>query len=271
MSKSETVATQKEFITLEVSQVGFVVYGLGGGANKCVFHGVKLMKYLEGLWEKMWNLKKELNTMWVVLDKKNSDNPINRGIIEKFLYVGAWAYALSVELKPFSEDCRHGPTDPLGHIFLQRLEEIFTKCFIAVHMYGNMDESIVGRRGIFTDFELNGGINVNNGTTGYGFEYSILIYFLAHFAPNERTPIVYQKYAEFMEELSKLIETCYPKCSAAFSVEINRLIQSRDRGFGSKEITSPAKDILLAKLAGIASRHLSLGKSQKDLVEQKVA
>ena len=115
---------QKSFIMFPPQGPGFAVYGIGPGANKCSYRGQSLMEFLKTLWGKLWKIKARLNKQWDKLDKINLDNPKNKSIIDEFLRVGTWAYALCLELQPFEADCRYGPTYPLREMYIKKLEEI---------------------------------------------------------------------------------------------------------------------------------------------------
>ena len=251
--KSESV--KREFITLEVSQVGFVVYGIGPGANKCSFHGQPLPQFLDSLWRKMAVLKVELNQSWDKLDKQNRHNPQNMFIIEKFIGVGFAAYSLAVDLASFAPHCMYGPTDPLRHIFIQRLEEIFTKCFSAAHMFGDLEESVAGLRGLLTDFEVNGGIDHKTGNAGSGLNVSVYLYYVAHFWQEAREPICYQRFGELIEAITLMINTRYPKAAEAFAASIVGLLESSAHGFANK-FTSEPKAALLEKLSSLVDQLL---------------
>lgn len=249
MNTISKTAEKQEFITLEVSQIGFVVYGIGPGAKNYTYRGEVLMDFLENLWKKMWGLKDELNKAWDSLDKKNPESPKNLPFIKKILAVGWWAYALAVELKPFTKASVDG--HPLRRMFLERLEEIFTKCFAAAHLYGLPDESIVGLRGLLTDFEVNGGIDQKTGKEGCGFGTSLLIYYIAYFASTNRKPLAYERFGELMEALAALIANRYPRVSPRFVEHLTCLVEETNFGFGSKEVQSEAKTQMLEKLAGL--------------------
>lgn len=236
------------FITLNVPVHGFVVYGYGGGVNKCVYRGKPLLPFLQELEKQFPTLRDTLNQAHDSLDKVNPANPENQGKINKLLLTGAWAYALVRELQPFQKACLHGPTDPLRHFILLRLEEIYTKCFGAAHMYGATEDGLLGLHGLLTDFEANGGVDTTCGGVGVGFNVSMSDYFLAYFAPTDREAIVYQRFGELIEALTQMIVNRYPKVVPTFSAHINHLIIDENLGFASTKFTSEAKTALIEKL-----------------------
>ncbi len=113
---------KREFVSLKVPQFGFVVYGIGAGVNECWYRGKPLSGFLDELWLRFPKIKTELNELWSGLDKQSLDNPANRTKISRLLEVGFWAYALACEMRPFQSACVHGPTDPLHHFYIRRLE-----------------------------------------------------------------------------------------------------------------------------------------------------
>ncbi|MEN9613841.1 MAG: hypothetical protein RLZZ347_148 [Candidatus Parcubacteria bacterium] len=239
---------EKTFITLAVPMHGFVVYGYGGGVNGCVYRGKPLLPFLQRLEEDFPKLRDTLNETHDSLDKIRPENPENQAKIHKLLLTGAWAYALTLELQPFQKACLHGPTNPLRHFILLRLEEIYTKCFAAAHMYGAPDESLIGLHGLLTDFEVNGGINTLNGDVGSGFHTSVHDYFMAYFAPNSREAIVYERFGELIHAITEIITTQYPKVVTALGAHINHLIVDEHLGFASSKFTSDTKTALIEKL-----------------------
>lgn len=241
----------KELVTLEVNYVGLVVYGIGAGAEKCSFRGEILADFLQKLWDKMFTLKDNLNKSWEKLDRNNPNHPENRAIMQEFLSTGAWAFALCMELAPFAPHCLHGPTNPLQMMFLRRLEEIFTKCFAAAHMYGNPDESMVALQGLVTDFETNGGINLKTGEAGTNLHWSIFVYFLAYFVPNNLEQVTYERFGELVGAIAARVASEYPEASEKLGLEIANLLSNTEQGFGRKHITSPAKTAMIEKLEGV--------------------
>jgi hypothetical protein len=262
-NKIKTDAKPGEFITLDVSTVGFVVYGIGAGAKHCTFQEEGLPKFLERLWVKMWALKETLNKSWKKLDKENLQNRVNGKIIREYLEVATWAYAISVELGPFEKACVDGPTNPLRHIYIRRLEEIFTNCFAVANIYGSPEQSMVGLRGLLTDFESNGGIDVKTGGTGFGFDISLWMYYTAYFRVTNRSPLAYERFGELIEALSKLINKHYPKVSVVLAKEIEGRLNCPNHGFGDPTITSPAKTAMILKLQGISEGLLASDKQAK--------
>lgn len=249
MKDTANAVSKKELITLEVSKIGFVVYGIGSGANHVSYRGKILMDFLNELMARMVAVKDELNQAWDSLDRSDLGDPRNLPIIQKFLATGSWAYALTLELQPFTKDCIDGPTDPLRKMFIERLEEIYTKCFAMAHLFGLPDESMVGLQGILTDFEVNGGINHETNEEGAGFSLSLLLYFIAYFYATDREPILYQRFGEAMEAIETRMVARYPATALVFAKHISRLIKETPFGFGSKEIQSEAKTKMLEKLA----------------------
>lgn len=252
-----------ELITLEVSEIGFVVYGIGPGARGCTFEDEPLLTYLDRVWKKMWRLKTVLNQSWQKLDRENLNSRKNRAIIGRYLSVAAWALALARELGPFQKACLHGPTNPLRSIIIVRLEEIFTKCFVAAHIYGNTDERVIARTGLLTDFEVNGGVNHKTGGVGEGFGLSISDYYLAHFAPNGREPIIYERFGDLIARVGDLIANFYPNLAVSFVREIKYLLESPDRGFGNPKVTSLAKSAMMDDFSKLIDRMLKVTVPQR--------
>lgn len=253
----------REFITLEVLTIGFVVYGIGPGARNCNYRGEPLTDFLKVLWEKLWDLKDKLNEDWRSLDRSNLENPANRPIIQRFLQTGAWAYALAVELTPFSKACVDGPTNPLYHIFIRRLEEIFTKCFAATHLCGSPDESMVGLRGLLTDFEANGGIDHETGVEGSGFYHSLLMYYVAYFNPTNREAVVYDRFGDLLESIASMATEKYPKVMPAFQKHVGDLLIESQPGFASQEFRSEAKTSLIERLSSLQKSPCGVQESEK--------
>jgi hypothetical protein len=239
---------KEEFVTLEVSQMGFVIRGIGPGAHKCTYRGEPLVDFLEKLWKKFAPLKNKLNTAWDSLDKTDSKNPANAEHIQTIMAAGSWAFALILELQPFTRKCLYGPTDPLRSLYILRLEEICTKCFAAAHLYGQPDESMVGLRGLLIDFETNGGINLKTGEKGCGFDTSIRTYFVAYFAHTSREAIIYERFGDLLEAIGMQIKEQYPKVGAPFEAELGRMLQEGNHGFAGKEFQSEAKTGLIKRI-----------------------
>ncbi len=249
----KNTSKKREFITLEVSTIGFVVYGLGAGAKDCIYRGKPLPEFLERLFKRLVALKTVLNKIWSSLDKEDPENRCNRAGIRKILATAAWAYATILEIQHFAERCVDGPTNPLRHFWLTRLEEIYTKCFAAAHLYGSPDERMVGLCGLLTDFEVNGGIDHKTHGEGRGFDGSLMTYYCAYFSFTNREPFVYERFGELMEAIASLIVSRYPKVAESFGEYIARRIEDTPYGFGSKEVQSPAKTIMLEKLEVLKS------------------
>jgi hypothetical protein len=221
------------------------------------FRGVPLPEALDQIHEQLLAYPASLNEAWAKLNKDVDSNPANRPLIGQFLTVAAWAYALSVELSPHTEACQDGPTNPLSHMFIGPLEQIFTNCFAAAHMFGTKDESMVGLRGLLTDFHTNGGIELRTGTKGPGFERSFRLYFEAYFCTIERHPNAYNCFGELLREIGSLVSEKYPRVAPRLMGHIDSLVSQQIGGFATPGITSPAKTAMLKVLArtkGLLSR-----------------
>jgi len=240
--------TDREFISLEVHQVGFVVYGLGAGARDAVYRGAPLVPFLDELWKRFGREKNELNALYLKLDKENQHARSNQRIIQRFLLTAQWAYALAVDLNPFQKQCFDGPTNPLRFFYIQRLEEIFTRCFAAAHCYGAPDESMAGLRGLLTDFEVNGGIDGKTGEEGDGFYLSFLMYYRGYFVPAERRPVAYERFGELLDAVATLVQEHYPKVVPRFRRHLTELLTEENHGFASTAIRSQAKTTLIQKI-----------------------
>jgi hypothetical protein len=77
---------------------------------------------------------------------------------------------------------------------------------------------------------------------------TVYLHFVAYFYGESREPHKYQKFAEWVVALAELVNK-YPACAPALGEKFRELIISRDSGFGSNKITSPAKDELRRILA----------------------
>jgi hypothetical protein len=199
----------------------------------------------------MMATKDRLNVLFARLDKTDSKNSDTHTCVEECLKTGWWALSLVMELAPFQSKCAHGPTNPLRFFFLQRLEEILTKCFTAAYMFGNADQQMVGLRGLVTDFQSNGGVNLQTGEPGAGLYHSLCMYFDAHFWPNDREAFVYEKFGDLVCELGNLVRHQHPKCKMAFSEVVRRMLGHQ---FGRKDITSAPKTLMVAKLNSLSAQ-----------------
>ncbi len=240
--------SEKEFITFEGSQIGFVTYGLGGGAWRVHYRGEALADFLKQLEPKMLALQKELNETWKWIDTERLENPANRLTMQKILATGSWAYALTLDMIPFQEHCLDGPTNPLRFYFIQRLEEIYLQCFSTAHVYGNPDESMIGLRGLLTDFEHNGGIDKKTGGPGAGFNSTILRCFQGHFWPATYAPLMYQRFGELVDKIGTALISDYPKTSLSLYNLITSMMTAEHGGFASTTIRSEAKSQMLERL-----------------------
>jgi hypothetical protein len=237
-----------ELITLKNSALGFVVYGIGGGASRYQYRERTLAKFLEQLMVKMFELKDELNSHWHLLNLAAPGSKENVSHIDKFLLAAAWAYALVRELQPLAHVCVDGPTDPLKTLYIHRLEELYIKSYAIVHMFGDERQSMTALQGLLIDFEINGGIDLD-GSPGHGFVQSITDYWIGYFFQECRGPIVYQRYGELMSALTDMVSTHYPKCLEPLAMEIRDLLDPDKPGFASQSITSPAKSELIGLLS----------------------
>lgn len=263
MPKKQSDRTPQELITLEVRQCGFVVYGLGAGANKCSFQGEPLLVFLEKIMKKMFTLKTELNRNFRKLKKDDLSDLRNRTIIKRYLEVGSWAYAVAVNLRPFAFFCKDGPTNPLYFFYIQRLEEIFTKCFAVAHIFGLPDERIAGEQGLLTDFALNGGVELETGKIGWGFNTSILVYYIAYFNTTiGRHPLTYERFGELITSITRFVENHYPKIILPLAKQIKDFLENEAPGFANKKITSPAKLSMVEKLTKIKNRLVEVASEQ---------
>ncbi|MDR3558069.1 MAG: hypothetical protein P4L61_00910 [Candidatus Pacebacteria bacterium] len=256
MSKPATHSAAGEdrlLITLRISNIGWQIRGLGPGAYdpKNVVQGKKFIDFLEELKSKMLRAQATLNQKWKTFDTENQSNPSNIATVETCLRHATRAFATTLELVPYCEACCYGPTNPLYVEYIQRLEEIFTKCFTVAWMYGNPEQSMIGLHGLITDFQVNGGVDMKNGERGNGMYRSLCEYHRAHFEPNDRRPLVYQKYAEMIRRLSETVKRYYPQCYAPLAESI-RMVTFAGQCF-SQEIASPAKSSALEGLATIAN------------------
>jgi len=242
---------KKKFVNLSLPQYGPQIRGYGGNAYRIRHRGEVLVNFLDQLRKRIEKLGEELNHSWETLDKSNLENPANRRLIQGMLMAGSWAYAQTQEIQDYAEDCAYGVTNPLQDIIVGPLEKIYTKCFAAADLFGLPDESMIGRRGLLTDFEINGGIDNKSGDTGPGFYQSLIDYYLAYFEQYNLQPIAYQKFGELMLDITALIKDRYPKAMPALVEKILSMMEKPDYGFGTKEITSPAKTELLLKLGEI--------------------
>ena len=244
------VGEARLLITLQISHIGSQIRGLGHGAydSKNTVQGKQLNVFLEELQKKMLLAKKTLNKKWEAFDKDNLLNPANISTVETCLHHAARAFALTLELNQYRGVCVYGPTDPLYVIYIQRLEEIFTKCFTAAWIYGNPEQIMVGLHGLITDFQINGGVDTKTGEEGSGMLTSLNAYLRACFEPNVREPIAYQKFAELVQKLARTVKQHHPKCCAPLADDIRVIIK---QGF-SHDFTSLPKTTALQKLANIA-------------------
>ncbi len=241
---------KREFITLHVEQTGFLVYTMGPGTSMCMFYKQPLDKYLDRLRKKMFDIKCRLNTLWDLMDKENPDHPCTVKLVELCLKTGWWALSLAMELEPFQERCRYGSTNPLRFLFIRHLEEVFTKCFTTAWIFGNTEQQAIGLRGLITDFQSNGGVHLVTGEPGNGLRTTLFSHYNAHFAPNDREKFVYEKFLDLMVTLATIVEEQHPKCRIEFARAISFMIQNH---FGQKDITSPAKTVMLQRLVSLAN------------------
>jgi len=258
---NSSVGEARLLITLKISHIGWQIRGLGPGAYdpKNVVQDKKLIDFLNELQGKMLLTQKTLNKRWKVFDKNNLFCSANSATIETCLRHAARAFATTLELHPYCDVCRYGPTDPLYVVYIQRLEEIFTKCFTVAWMYGNPEQSMVGLCGLLTDFQINGGVDMKDGGEGGGMAVSLYAYHRAHFEPNNREPIVYQKFTEMLRKLSETVKRSYPKCRIPLAGSIGRMISGPC--FNRTDITSPTKTEALQCLADIVDDLASPGKA----------
>lgn len=245
-------AQKFELIRLQPpTTAGFVVYGFGPGIKKCEFRGQKLEEVVALVQEKMVRFKNELNPLWDELDKGNPDNPKNHGIAGKFLEAGNWALTYAMELSPFVDACRHGPTSPLRSHVIGLLDELCTKGFAVAHMYGDFDTRLLALRGLLTDFHLNGGVMLEQGGAGTGFYNSFNMYDRAYFSDTVVRNHSYNRFGELVAEIVKLRHT-YPKLSFPFRTRMLAFIKDpRENGGFVSEYSSPEKTAMLAGFQNI--------------------
>lgn len=251
---------QEEFITLNVEQSGFVVYGMGPGTKSCVFRGELLEKFLEQVGKQFSSRKDSANQAWSKIDTLNPNNTRNKVQVRKLLEHAHWACAVCVALQPYAIKCIDGPTDPLRHFYLNRLDEIYTKCFAASHCYGTPNQRLVGLHGLLTDFEFNGGINSQKKETGDGFYSSLAWYFKSYFPPEKYIPRSYVAYGEFALALSDLAQH-YPFIARPLGKEfLSYLIPNTNFGFSAK-VTCQEKLDLKVKLEKLGMELMNLQKA----------
>lgn len=244
-------AKKFELINLQPPMYGFVVYGFGSGISKCVLRGQKLEETVALVQVKMHEFKDSLNSLWHELDKDNPDNPDNHRIAGKFLEAGNWALVYAMELSPFVDACRHGPTSPLRSHVINLLDELSTKGFAVAHMYGDFDTRLLALRGLLTDFHLNGGVMLEQGEVGTGFYYSFNIYYRAYFSDPVIRSHAYNRFGELVAEISKLRYT-YPNIAQSIRDRIEAFIKEpKERGGFVSEHTSPEKTVMLAGFQNI--------------------
>jgi len=251
VSKENEVERKDRFIDLSLPQCGPVLYGYGSGAYHIKYRGEILVDFLGRLRKKMEKLASELNQAWKALDKANPESPRNRDIIQKMLQAGFWAYAQTLEIQIYNKECVYGITSPLHDIIVNPLENIYMRCFAAAHMWGDLDEKMLGLNGLLTDFEVNGGIDHKTGDKGNGFGKSLLDYYIAYFAQNQRGTEAYLAFGELIDALFQMTKKRYPKILTELAKAIRSRMTETYYGFGNKEVTSPAKVALLSKLEAI--------------------
>lgn len=246
------VADQKRpFITLGRGP-RFVLFWTGGPGVKCPdYKGEKIQVFLDRTFEKMKGLRKSLNEKYEELADANPTSKTK--ILRHFLGVGHWAFATAMELRPYMEYYRVLPTNTLYVDYIYRLEEIYCKCFTAAHLFGESDESLVGLRGLLTDFEIAGGI-APDGNPGSGIMASELSYYSNYNWLALRTPILYRRYPELMEALAEMVIRDYPAVAKSLGFQIKYRLESKDSGFGNPEIFSPEKSEMLQKLRTVVWR-----------------
>ncbi len=79
------------------------------------------------------------------------------------------------------------------------------------------------------------------------------MYHTAYFGPTEREALVYQRFGELLEAITGLVKENYHGVSAALATELSGMTTRRLGGFGTTEITSVAKTVLVAKLQALSS------------------
>jgi hypothetical protein len=205
-----------------------------------------LKNTLRAVWGEMFRLKPILNAGWDKINRDDPEDPKNTGVILSFIHASAWAYALSIGLVPFQQACTDGPTNPLRFFYIQRLEEIFTKCFAAIHMFGPPNESWIGEFGLLRDFMENGGVDRERKTVGNGFETSILYYLNAYFSATGGHPRSYTCFGDLMKRIDEAVQE-YPGVAKAFSQRIRSI---PEQNF-TKPFQSEAKTSMIAQLRTI--------------------
>jgi hypothetical protein len=244
-------AQKFELIRMQPPIAGFVVFGFGSGIKRCVLRGQKLEDVVALVQAKMHGFKESLNPLWDELDKENPDNPKNHGIAGKFLEAGNWALTYAMELLPFVDACRDGPTNPLRSHVINFLDELSTKGFAVAHMYGDFDTRLLALRGLLTDFHLNGGVMLEQGGAGTGFYNSFNMYDRAYFSDPVVRNHSYNRFGELVAEIVKLRHT-YPKLAQPFRTRMEAFIKDpRERGGFVSEYTSPEKTVMLAGFQNI--------------------
>lgn len=251
MDNAAITDQKRPFITLRRGPC-LVLFWTGGPAVNCPdYRGENIHKFLDRTFERMKGLAVNLNRMYETLPEASQYKKAK--ILRHFLGVGQWAFTVAKELRPYLAYFSVLPINTLYVDYVYRLEEIYTKCFSAAHLYGEFDESLVGLHGLLTDFQIAGGIACN-GQPGNGIMQSELGYYAAYTWLAPREPIFYRRYAELMEALAEMVIRDYPTVAEKLGFQIKYRLESKNSGFGNPDIFSLAKTEMLERVRAVVWR-----------------
>lgn len=256
MSRKRIFANRKEpFIRLECGPQ-FILHWIGGPAipnsEKISIGKTKLSTYISYYFSRfVFPAQEKLNGLFkkITGDQKSK---VDRKILGEFLKEAKLKMKWAEKIRPFMDLYKKLPENLLYIRVIHPIEEMYLRCLIMVVMFGNQKEKNEALKFICYDFVHMGGITKDRDY--YAVMHNEQLWCRYCFDPFEQGQVIseaYQAYGNIVEAIAQEISHNYPVMNALLADSIEFRVSSTTKGFGQKDIKSPAKKELLRKLVAI--------------------